>query len=77
MNYISKFTFTSQTRKLRPIVLMIGAPGVGKGTYGRMLSKEFQIKEFSTGDELRKISSSSGLSPELQKIKDIMNQGII
>ncbi len=34
---------------------MIGAPGVGKGTYSRMLSKDLGIPELSSGDELRKI----------------------
>jgi adenylate kinase family enzyme len=55
---------------------MIGAPGVGKGTYSRMLSREFNIKEFSTGDELRKLSSSNDVNPEMNEIKEILRQGI-
>ena len=54
---------------------MIGAPGVGKGTYSKMLSREYKIKEFSTGDELRKISSCDDISPELIDIKEILRQG--
>ena len=35
--------------------MLFGAPGVGKGTYGRLISNEFKIPVFSMGDYLRKL----------------------
>ena len=36
-------------------ILMLGAPGAGKGTYSHLLSKDFRLNELSSGDELRNI----------------------
>lgn len=63
------------------VILMIGAPGVGKGTYSRMLSQDMKIPELSSGEELRKIikiknvtdSSINGIS--LEKIKQTLESG--
>jgi len=33
----------------KPILLLMGAPGVGKGTYGKRLSKDYEMPIFSTG----------------------------
>jgi adenylate kinase len=53
-------------------ILMIGAPGVGKGTYSRMLSKDLSIPELSSGDLLRNLvkSDNSDQSKEIKKIID-------
>lgn len=34
---------------------LFGAPGVGKGTYAKLLRKDLQFNHVSTGDEIRKI----------------------
>jgi len=34
---------------------MFGAPGVGKGTMGKFIEKDFRFKSFSTGDYFRSI----------------------
>ncbi|WP_035589637.1 adenylate kinase [Hippea jasoniae] len=36
------------------ILILLGAPGVGKGTQGVLISKEYNIPQISTGDILRK-----------------------
>jgi len=36
-------------------VILIGAPGVGKGTYAKFLIKDLGYNHISTGDEIRKI----------------------
>ena len=36
------------------ILILLGAPGVGKGTQGVLISKEYSIPQISTGDILRK-----------------------
>ena len=77
MNKLQKIFFSRSSKHKFPITLIIGAPGVGKGTYSRMLSKELKIKEFSTGDELRRILSTEDNTPEMKQIKDILSQGNI
>lgn len=76
-NFVStgmKHFITSNTRD-KKIILMTGAPGVGKGTFSKMLSKDFNIPEFSTGDELRKIINSSTNDLDILKIKQIIQEG--
>ncbi|CAG9328546.1 unnamed protein product [Blepharisma stoltei] len=43
-------------------LLMMGPPGVGKGTFGKLLSKEFSIPILTVGDEIRKIAAQESLS---------------
>jgi adenylate kinase len=68
MNKCLNKKFTKQI-----IILMLGAPGVGKGTYSRMLSKDMGIPEFSTGELLRKLSKEN--NPLASQIQNIINKG--
>lgn len=43
------------TQYAKPILLLLGAPGVGKATFGNQLSKEWSAPMFSTGEFLRDI----------------------
>ena len=36
------------------IIIMLGAPGTGKGTVAKLLQEELEIKQVSTGDIFRK-----------------------
>ena len=36
-------------------ILLFGAPGVGKGTYGKLITKQFDFKLFSMGEYFRDI----------------------
>ena len=54
-------------------LLFLGAPGAGKGTQAKLLSKQNSYLHLSTGELLRKeikIKSDLGL-----QVKDIMNKG--
>lgn len=54
-------------------LVLIGAPGAGKGTQAKKISKHFDIAHISTGDLLREeIQTGSELG---KKVTDIMNSG--
>ena len=36
-------------------MLLFGAPGVGKGTFAKLIKKDFLFKPFSTGDYFRSV----------------------
>ncbi len=55
-------------------VLLLGAPGVGKGTQAQALLAEFGIPQISTGDILRK-NIADGTSLGL-RAKGLMDQGL-
>ncbi|MDP0562872.1 MAG: adenylate kinase [Candidatus Endonucleobacter sp. (ex Gigantidas childressi)] len=54
-------------------VILLGAPGAGKGTQARFIMEEFGIPQISTGDMLRAaIKTGSDIS---EKIKGVMGAG--
>lgn len=54
-------------------LILLGSPGVGKGTQANLLEKKFQIPKISTGDILRReIQSQSALG---QKAQQFINDG--
>ena len=54
-------------------IILIGAPGAGKGTQASFLTKEFGIPQISTGDMLRAaVQAKTDLGLQA---KDFMNQG--
>ena len=54
-------------------IILLGAPGAGKGTLANGLIKELKIPTISTGDLLRnEVKSGSELG---NKVKDIMTSG--
>ena len=55
------------------IVVLMGAPGAGKGTQGDLLVKKFDWKKVSTGDLLREKIKEGG--PRGKELSDVMNRG--
>ena len=54
-------------------LILLGAPGAGKGTQAQFICEQFKIPQISTGDMLRaaiKDGTELGL-----KVKEIMNSG--
>jgi len=70
------YSFSSNQQKF---FFLFGAPGVGKGTYAKLLRKDLQFNHVSTGDEIRKIlkgSVSSGFDKSLiETIRSIVKSG--
>ena len=56
-------------------IIMLGAPGAGKGTQAKMIADKYQIPHISTGDIFR---ANIKNGPELgQKAKTYMDQGLL
>jgi adenylate kinase len=58
---------------MRPQLILLGAPGTGKGTQAKRIVEEFGYNHISTGDLLRgEIAKGSELG---QKVKGILDRG--
>jgi len=55
------------------IIVIIGAPGAGKGTQARLLSEKYGYPQISTGDILREMARAG--TPLGQKVKETMTAG--
>jgi adenylate kinase len=47
--------FHSGVNPSQKYLLLFGAPGVGKGTYAKLLQRDLGLLHISTGDEIRRI----------------------
>lgn len=54
-------------------VILLGAPGAGKGTQAQFICEKYEIPQISTGDMLR--AAVKAESPLGLKVKDIMTTG--
>lgn len=54
-------------------IILLGAPGSGKGTLAKKISRDFDIPQISTGDLFRAIVKEN--SPLAEKVKSIMASG--
>ncbi len=55
------------------IIVLIGAPGAGKGTQARLLQERRGIPQISTGDMFREMKSAD--TPLAREVQDIMASG--
>ncbi len=55
------------------IILLMGAPGSGKGTQGALISKKLSIPHLSTGDILRMMAKED--SVEARELNKFMSEG--
>jgi adenylate kinase len=58
---------------MNEIIVLIGAPGAGKGTQARLLQERLGIPQISTGDMFREMKQSD--TPLAQKVRKIMADG--
>jgi adenylate kinase len=55
------------------IIVLMGAPGAGKGTQARLLQERLHLPQISTGDILRALKTSQ--TPLAQEVREIMERG--
>jgi adenylate kinase len=55
------------------IIVLIGAPGAGKGTQARLLRERLNLPQISTGDIFRGLKTAQ--TPLAQEVRDIMERG--
>jgi adenylate kinase len=57
-------------------IIILGAPGSGKGTQGQLITQSFGIPAISTGDLLREVTKNS-LDPLAKEIAAKLDQGLL
>ncbi|HET6975355.1 MAG TPA: adenylate kinase [Pyrinomonadaceae bacterium] len=55
------------------IIVLMGAPGAGKGTQARLLQERLHLPQISTGDIFRSLKTSQ--TPLAQEVREIMERG--
>jgi adenylate kinase len=55
------------------IIVLMGAPGAGKGTQARLLQERLHLPQISTGDIFRSLKHAQ--TPLAQEVRDIMTRG--
>ena len=64
---------------LRKNLVLFGAPGVGKGTYGKLITKEFGWPTFSMGDYFRNLINNADTADSEDKwvteLRDTLRRG--
>jgi len=55
------------------IIVLMGAPGAGKGTQARLLQERLHLPQISTGDIFRALKNAE--TPLAQEVRDIMTRG--
>lgn len=60
---------------MKNIVIMIGAPGSGKGTQAKLAAQRHQFLHISSGDLLRSLAIKKKLNASEKKAVNLMRQG--
>lgn len=55
--------FSTSAAKAQINVMLFGAPGVGKGTYSKLMEKEYDFKTFSMGEYFRALVKDPNTDP--------------
>ena len=61
------------SRGMAKIIVLMGAPGAGKGTQARLLQERLNLPQISTGDIFRALKSSQ--TPLAQEVRELMERG--
>jgi adenylate kinase len=75
---VTRAAFSTAQAQQQIHLMLFGAPGVGKGTYSKLIEKEFDFHTFSMGDYFRKVINNSATNeagPFIVKLKQILRSG--
>ena len=59
--------------RMARIIVLMGAPGAGKGTQARLLQERLNLPQISTGDIFRALKTAQ--TPLAQEVREIMERG--
>jgi adenylate kinase len=59
--------------RMAKIIVLMGAPGAGKGTQARLLQERLHLPQISTGDIFRSLKTAH--TPLAQEVREIMERG--
>ena len=59
--------------RMAKIIVLMGAPGAGKGTQARLLQERLHLPQISTGDIFRSLKTAQ--TPLAQEVREIMERG--
>ncbi len=60
----------------RPLIIILGVPGSGKGTQGRKMAEKFGMAYLATGDLVREVRKRAGTGDELaDQVKERYDRG--
>ena len=59
--------------KMAKIIVLMGAPGAGKGTQARLLQERLHLPQISTGDIFRALKNAQ--TPLAQEVRELMERG--
>ena len=63
----------NQRSRMSKIIVVMGAPGAGKGTQARLLQERLGLPQISTGDIFRALKHAQ--TPLAQEVREIMERG--
>jgi len=76
---LARASYSTKLAPLQKIIMLCGAPGVGKGMYSKLLAEDFGYVKISTGDEIRSIlngnQNTTLSSTTISKLKRYVNSG--
>ncbi len=69
------FGFPENKLNQRQILVLLGAPGTGKGSFGKRFSQDLGMPIFSVGEHLRSMMTENVSSPAAKRVRKEMNEG--
>lgn len=74
-----KKLFENATKPKINGILLFGAPGAGKGTYGNLIKQDWNLQKLSPGDIIRKLMTKKSIekSEKYETLKHCMDNGLL
>jgi len=71
-----KANYSATLGPMQKIIMLCGAPGVGKGMFSRFLAEDFGYVKVSTGDEIRKLLHGHNYTNTSQRTISILKEHV-